>query len=57
MIEYDKLLQETTVLKNNYNFGCVKFHLKRGYIQQVCALAFEIHFPCKNLILFQSDLT
>ena len=27
-------------LKNNYNFDCVKFHLKRGYIHYVCALAF-----------------
>ena len=27
-------------LKNNYNFGCVEFHLKRGYIHHVCALAF-----------------
>ena len=27
-------------LKNNYNFVYVKFHLKRGYIQHVCALAF-----------------
>ena len=27
-------------LKNNYNFGYVKFHLKRGYIHHVCALAF-----------------
>ena len=27
-------------LKNNYNFCYVKFYLKRGYIQPVCALAF-----------------
>ena len=27
-------------LKNNYNFGCVNFHLKHGYIHRVCALAF-----------------
>jgi len=40
-------------LKNNHNFGYVKSHFKRGYIHKVCALAFEIHFPCQNLILFQ----
>ena len=33
----EKGLQE---LKNNYNFYCVKFYLKRGYIHYVCALAF-----------------
>ena len=43
-------------LKNNYNFGYVKYNLKRGFIHHVCALAFEIHFPCQNLILFQADL-
>lgn len=26
-------------LKKTYNFGCVKLHFQRGYIQHVCALA------------------
>jgi len=48
--------KEGKSLKNNYNFGYVKCNLKRGYIYHVCALAFEIHFPCQNLILFKADL-
>ncbi len=50
------LLWKGIRLKNNYNFGYVKYRFKRGYIHHVCALTFEIHFSCQNLILFQPNL-
>mgnify|MGYP004710327943 CR=1 FL=1 len=44
------------MLKNNYNFGYVKFHSKRGYIQHVCALAFLIKFSAMHTDAVTSKL-
>lgn len=43
-------------MKNNYNFGVVKLHLK--FIQRTTSTPhkFQIRFPSQNLILFQPDL-
>ncbi len=43
-------------MKNNYNFGVVKFHLKFNQRTKSTSHKFQTHFPCQNLILFQPDL-
>ena len=40
-------------LKNNYNFGVVKFYLKFNQHTMSMPHKFQIHFPSQNLILFQ----
>ena len=44
------------MLKNNYNFGAHKLHLK--FIQRTISTPhkFQTYFPSQNLILFQPDL-
>ena len=41
-------------LKENYNFGVVKLHLKFNQRTNSTPHKFQICFPSQNLILFQS---
>ena len=43
-------------LKNNYNFGVVKHHLKFNQRTKSTSHKFQTRFPSQNLILFQPDL-
>ena len=43
-------------LKNNYNFGVVKLHLKFNQRTNSTPHKFQTRFPSQNLILFQSDM-
>ena len=43
------------MLKNNYNFGVVKFRLKFSQRTISTSHKFQTHFPSQNLILFQHD--
>ncbi len=42
-------------MKNNYNFGVVKFHLKFNHRTESTPHKFQTHFPSQNLILFQPE--
>ena len=43
-------------MKNNYNFGVVKLHLKFNQRTISTSHKFQTCFPSQNLILFQPDL-
>ena len=43
-------------LKNNYNFGVVKLHLKFNQRTKSTPHKFQTRFPSQNLILFQPFL-
>ena len=43
-------------MKNNYNFGVVKLHLKFNQRTKSTPHKFQTRFPSQNLILFQPDL-
>ena len=43
-------------MKNNYNFGVVKLHLKFNQRTKSTPHKFQTCFPCQNLILFQPNL-
>ena len=43
-------------VEKNYNFGCVKLHLKFNQRTKSTPHKFQTCFPCQNLILFQPNL-
>ena len=42
-------------MKNNYNFGVVKLHLKFNQRTKSTPHKFQTRFPRQNLILFQTE--
>ena len=52
-----KIRKEGVGLKNNYNFGVVKLHLKFNQRTDSTPHKFQTCFPSQNLILFQPDLS
>ena len=55
--EHSQSSKKEKRLKNNYNFGVVKLHLKFNQRTKSTPHKFQTRFPSQNLILFQPDLS